>query len=476
MKSPSGIWARRAVISALVLAGLASIAGTAVLRIPRMMPLNYVEGFNLLDALRVAAGEELFGDPAEPPWTIHVYTPFYTWVHSILADPGNPSLVAGRLVSYLALLLGAVAIAVSTPRASRPWAVGIAALYLTMPLLAEWGALVRPDNLAVLFSLLGVLTVMSNERRAGLLLAAAFFFLAFFSKQSTLAGLIASTLYLAGRNRRAAVLLAGATSVLGGVAVIWMQVTTEGWFLFHTVTGNLNPFDWRQLGSIHGAFLRDHFYLVIAGGVLSGSAILDRRFSLPFLWFGVAVALTVSAGKIGSDANYFLEPLAALTLFAAREIPIAIASLTRTRRRRAVATLCALGLLAAAMNVGAFFRRSVALPAADEAYAEIVRGVAALPAGAIVSDDGALLVYTNRPLVFRPFVMTQLANTGRWDERPFVEQIAARELVAVIPVVVPEERFVSRYTAVMRQTLMDHYRPTWTFHLVDSYRVFVPVD
>lgn len=461
---------------ALVVAGLACVVGTLVLRLPRLMPLNYVEGFNLLDALRVAAGEELYGNPAEPPWTLHVYTPLYTYVHSLLVDQSVPSLVAGRLVSYLALLFGAVAIALLSPQASRRWAIGIAAIYLTLPLLTSWGALVRPDNLAVLLSLLGVLVVARSERQEWLLLAAVCFFLAFFTKQSAVAGLVASTLFLARRSHRGAVLLAGTTVALGVVAVIGMQVSTQGWFLFHTVTGNLNPFDWQQFWSIQGAFLRDHFYLVIAGLVLSGSAILRRHLSLPFLWFLVATLMTMSVGKVGSDENYFLEPLAALTLFAVTEIPGALAGLTAGRRRTAVQVLCFLGLLVAIANVSTFYRQSVHLPAADEAYAGIVRDIRALPPGPLVSDDGALLVYTGHQLVLRPFVMTQLASAGRWDELPVVQAITAREFAAIIPVVSPEEHFASRYTPAMRQALTDHYRPAWSFHLVDSYQVFVPVD
>ena len=97
--------------------------------------------------------------------------------------------------SYSAILAAALLIGLTGQRRTGPVAWGVAALYLTQPLFATWGALARPDNLAVLFSALGVIVVDRCAGRRGVLWAVPLFLLAGLTKQSIFAGLLASVFY-----------------------------------------------------------------------------------------------------------------------------------------------------------------------------------------------------------------------------------------------------------------------------------------
>ena len=72
----------RTVIALTVLLPLALGAGWLVLdsvRIAATMPvqLNYVDGYTVDDALRLARGEPLYPDPTSAPYTVTVYTPVF---------------------------------------------------------------------------------------------------------------------------------------------------------------------------------------------------------------------------------------------------------------------------------------------------------------------------------------------------------------------------------------------------------------
>ena len=106
---------RRIALAIVALVAALSIAYAVALRVPSPVSLNYVEGFAQIDAQRVAAGSALYRNPASPPWTLHVYTPLYTFaVAAITSDFG--SYAPGRLLSLGALLATALLMGASGAR------------------------------------------------------------------------------------------------------------------------------------------------------------------------------------------------------------------------------------------------------------------------------------------------------------------------------------------------------------------------
>jgi hypothetical protein len=304
--------------------------------------------------------------PQRPPWTIHVYTPLFTALVALTDRLGADGFAAGRLISYACIVATALLIGATGWRRTGLVAWAVAAIYLTQPLFALWGALVRPDSLAVLFSALAVVVVDRCTGRRMLLLSLALFLAAGLTKQTAVSGLLASAIYLAMRNRRQAATFVVAGSVIGTAAVLSLHIGSDGWFFFHTVRANVNPFSWQQLWAIHREFTSSNALEAICGLALLIDSARRRRVSIYALWFGFSLLATVSAGKAGADFNYFMEPLTALALLAAHSLPSRLPR-SWTKARRATLTLLMTLVLSvyAAAHLRVFYEANSMLPEAE---------------------------------------------------------------------------------------------------------------
>ena len=105
-------------------------------------PLDYGEGPLLNQALRLAQGEPLYPEKIEsPPYLISNYPPLYVLLNAALVALFGPSLVLGRLVSFLSTLGAALMIAQIIRHFSKendilPMLTG-ASLFLIIPYVLE---------------------------------------------------------------------------------------------------------------------------------------------------------------------------------------------------------------------------------------------------------------------------------------------------------------------------------------------------
>ncbi len=461
--------------AALGAIALGVVAITLAVRVPADISLNYGEGFVQLDALRLARGEPLYGDPAQKPWALQVYTPLYLWLVSLCARAGAEGYAAGRLLGYAAVLSTALLIGLSGGGRSRPTAWCAAALYLTAPVLVSWGAAVRPDNLAVLCATAGVIAVDRYTGRRAVYAAAPLFLAAGLAKQSSLAAPAAALLWLVLRDRRRALGLAALLAAGALVAVAALQAASGGWFWLHAVTSHaLKPFAWGRTWSVLGHFARFHWPLIAFAAGLVAWLTAARRPSVVLFWLLLSSAVALSAGKSGSDTNYLLEPTAALALLAARELrwPPA-AGLLRPRR---AATLTA---LAAALGVALYYLQlhlanAAWIPEAERRFAAAVDARRPV-VGDVVADDAGFLLATGRPLLFQPFIMSQLARAGLWDERPLVEALERGAIALVVVQRGEPGIFRERYTPALRRALAHRYRRVGSYTTDFEYEILAPV-
>lgn len=460
----------------VVLLGLAILAAWPVLdglvaRIGLPQAFSYVEGFNVDDADRLASGEALYGDPSEPPFVVSVYTPLYTSLVALQIAMGLPGLLAARLLSLLSATLLAGVIGIS----GRRWAGAVAPiaafLFLLAPLQRSWLMVARPDYTAALLSALGVLVVARGAAGPGLLWAAPLLAAAILTKQSYVAAALAVTIFLIARSPRRGLAFAASLAVLLAGAAAALSWYSDGWFLFHTVTANRNPFSWANAWTLAGKFLASHAPELLLMSPALAALAAARRLSIFGLYAIIAAAVSLSSGKLGSDSNYFIEPLAALALLAANEFPL---SWLRDRGRPGRVACTALG--AAAVLLGAVRFVDVrqmhrALSAEVTVFDRMCRDLAARP-GPAVSDDAVLLRCAGKEVVFQPFVMTQLAEAGHWDQRPFLEALADGQIPTVIAQTRPEWLFRSRYTEEMRGILRMRYRAAATYQMAVDLAIF----
>jgi len=329
----------------------------------------------------------------------------------------------------------------------------------------------RPDYTAALFSALGILVAARNATGPGVLWAAPLLATAVLTKQSYVAAALTVTIFLITRSPRRGLAFATALAVLFGGAVATLTWASHGWFLFHTITANRNPFSWANAWILTERFLASHASeLLLMSPALVGLA-PPRRLSIFGLYALIAAAVSLSSGKLGSDSNYFVEPLVAAGLLAANEFPL---PWLLARGRPGRVACAALGVAAVALGAVRFVevqKMRQALPAEVPVFDRMCRDLAARP-GPAVSDEAVLLRCAGKEVIFQPFVMTQLAEAGRWDQRPFLEALADGRIPTVIAQTRPEWLFRSRYTEEMREHLLTHYRVATTYQTVVDLTVF----
>ena len=325
-------------------------------------PLDYGEGPLLAQVNALRSGislPRLYSDPGTPPYLVVNYPPVYlvaVWLIAPLFDvafPGSDAtLLAGRLVTLLATLGSTFLLwrLAAPPHDSHSTAMPRIAVFITalaflaLPIVREWGALMRVDMLGVCLGLWGLLLTRRLSRWAALPLA-----LSLLVKPSLIAAPAAALIWLWFRHRHRALEVALIMATIGGAAAGALQLASGGWFWLHVVAANANPWS----AALAEGFWQDQAAILWSlwlGAVCAAALLLARAAPdvsnrrspvlpsdttpahglLPVVYtcFGAYVAFGV--GKVGAYTNYFLEFYAgAIWLIAA-----AIASLLATDRSR----------------------------------------------------------------------------------------------------------------------------------------------
>jgi hypothetical protein len=302
-------------------------------------PLDYGEGPLLAQVNALRSGislPRLYSNPGAPPYLVVNYPPVYLVAVGFLAPlidiaaPGSDAtLLAGRLATLLATLGSAFLLwrlatpsddSHSTPM-QRIVALIAALAFLALPIVREWGALMRVDLLGVCLGLWGLLLTRRLSRWAALPLA-----LSLLVKPSLIAAPAAALFWLWFRHHRRALEVALITGAIGGAAAGALHLASGGWFWRHVVAANANPWS----AALAEGFWQDQATILwplwigaaCAAALLLARAAPDvsnrRRSTLPsgttpahgllpvvYTCFGAYVAFGV--GKVGAYANYFLE-------------------------------------------------------------------------------------------------------------------------------------------------------------------------
>jgi hypothetical protein len=76
----------------------------------------------------------------------------------------------------------------------------------------------------------------------------------------------------------------------------------------------------------------------------------------------------------------------------------------------------------------------------------------------VISDDMVILLRSGRNVQWEPAIFAELASTGIWDERPFVERIRKRDFAFFVTVGERGQRlFDSRYTPAVADAIAAAY-------------------
>ncbi|NJN65311.1 MAG: hypothetical protein HC884_00660 [Chloroflexaceae bacterium] len=331
-----------------VLLYLVVFAAHAWLFLSHPSPLDYGEGPLLAQVRLLRSGTpvwQLYGNPNAPPYMVVNYPPLYLLTAAVLSWFTGSVLLAGRVVSLLAVGGSVVALVVlSSPETSEGsrrfhlfsflhrWIMVL--LLLSIPIVREWSVVMRVDMLGVGLGLWG-LVALRHQRPV---LAGVLLLLSLYTKPSLLAAPLAGVGWLILEAVRAtrsspsnptglrawraglrfvAVLVSG-----GGMVFVLLQWASGGWFALHSITANANHWDgslawqfWAEQARLRGT-------LGVAGvGIVAWHlAAGHRRIVLPALYTLAGGVLAIGVGKVGAYTNYFLECYAGLVWLVAEGI------------------------------------------------------------------------------------------------------------------------------------------------------------
>jgi hypothetical protein len=405
-------------------------------------PLDGVEGDLLFEASRIRAGLALYTDPQVgaadygpiPARYYVLYPPLWAGILSLW--PSDVAATLARVASSVAWwgLLAWLA-ATARPRYRVPAALA-AAFVGGVYSLAEFGGSARPDAVAI--ALAGVALARTVRRGSADSLAGALFALAAWTKPNIVgmgAGAFAACALYSPRSLLRAALGAGVVSLLAAGV---LQIASSGAWVAHLVAGTGQPLRLHLL--VHHLVARAQFFLLFLGLAAlfavhaargSPSAPAEResgRVALAALLASVAWSFFTFA-KIGSAANYWMEPcVAAVVVFAHVPAP---AMSARVRLALAVA----LPLQALWTGVGSV-RATLEAVAANRDHARLLERARAVceaaPDVLVVADEPGIEMAQDGRLVAHAFTLTHQALRGELDLEPWLRDLQRPEIGCVV--------------------------------------------
>ena len=444
-----------------------SVAGWASLTYA--YPIEYGEGAVLDEVSQLAHGATLYTANLAPPYRAIVYGPIYYWLNAApLALTPDPTFAFGRLLSILATLGACFCIFGLTRRYMRSWIALAAAL---TPLAAEpvfaWGTLFKPDMVTTALSL-GAVTLVFNsvEQRKPLstytqqseltardqkqsatahqffsdqsyagwsvYVAALLCVVAFFIKQSAFAAPIAILLFLSSfapyRAWRFGLTLIGA----GGGLLIFFQLVTNGQFLTHFISYNGQPYDFGWLLTALSYLLQTFPVLLLLS--ISWLRLGKSKGLLWKIYWVIALLVTFSVGKVGSNLNYYLEWVFVSTILCWWLVAQWWQERPTFNFGRAKLPLAATGFLLMALQLVIWHHIPVVADGANTPgpvmTAQAHQIATALQQYAthgplIVEDAGWLPPLHLESELDNSFVFGQLAQGGQWQQDRFLQDLAS---------------------------------------------------
>ena len=291
-------------------------------------PLDYGEAPLVNHARRLIQGQNIYQPTLEePPYLIANYPPLYILAIAPFVALFGPNFWAGRVISMACALATAFFLSrIATLHAERPQkqriALATGGLFLAIPYVVGWSSLARVDLLALALSTAALFTVSREPTPATwreLIPTALLLIAAAYTRQSYgLAAPLAAFVWLWHRQGwGTAFKLAALVGGGGLVLLLLLTLITQGGFLFHIVTANVNPFEWETVARYWRELCAIAPIMLIGAGayvVLGFTPLRPKAWPLltPYLLGALLSAVTI--GKVGSNVNYLLELSAALSL------------------------------------------------------------------------------------------------------------------------------------------------------------------
>jgi hypothetical protein len=342
------------------------------------------------------------------------YPPLYLHLASLGDDP----FVTGRAFSVAASLLVAGAIAWRARAAGVVVAATLAVAWIASVPVMTWGAVVKPDAIALAFTV-GAVVALARERPA-YVLAGALLAAAALAKPTALVPALALLAYVASRDPAAALRGLGSGAVTAAMVLVVTHLPDDA-MRQHVIVWNALPWRVELLLPLVVVAL-----LVLA--VPAAQVVVTRRVG------GVLGAYLVGAsgvlllgGREGATINYFLDLSAALALLAADHAP-----------RLAAGTIYPFAALAQLVVSAALINPfpnapSVLQPTGKWGPPEHAAYVRDFVPGTVLAEDSGLLIANARePVIDDLFLWSRSYANGHIPGAPLLDAVRAGRFDAVV--------------------------------------------
>lgn len=425
-------------------------------------------------AERVANGQNLFLDFHKPPYILIQYTPFYYWLLGQTASWFNFSregiFISGRIFTFGgSLLIGLLLyLRVRSDEEEIPAAASGSLFFLSSYILWPWAATNRPDVLGVLFSLAGFLLFVQFANSRIRWLSIGLFVLAFFTKQNFLSAPFSILFWLILDKRfKEAFLLAASFGILVLTILFAMDHSTGGLSTMNLLDPNwAAPLAFQNLRLVTLTFLQISplvLMLAVAGGA-------RKSWKQPeSIYFAVSLSFAIlTSSKLGSNVNYFIEPLSAACLL----VPAGLRSMISLFRgpQRAFLIAAFLVLLIPSINFMSHSLNTLHF----ENETDIRRRVVELN-GLLITDNPRFALISKQPFLLEPFPLSYMEKTGKWSSTDIVEKLRSQEIKLVVLTLPVENAFgwqgFKRLPIPVLGAIQKYYKYDGT---LNGYHVYVP--
>jgi hypothetical protein len=424
-------------------------------------------------AERAARGQSIFLDYHRPPYIPMPYTPFYHW---LIGKAGGyfglnreGIIVSGRIFTLgCAVLISLLLfIRARSEEEEIPLAASGGLFFLSSYVLWPWAVTNRPDILGALLSLAGFLLYTQFAKSPMRWLSIPLFLFAFFTKQSFVCAPGAVFLWLIWEKKwKEAIFLSSSCALLTLIILFAMDRFSGGLSTMNLIDPNLAaPETFQNFRLVTFRFFQVSplpILIAVAGLVFKG---LRRPESIYFL-LSLAFAI-FSSSKLGSNLNYFIEPLAAGCLL----VPVGLGSMiSQPSPQRAFLVAAFVVLLIPSIN---FMAHSIqTLHFNDE---EPIRQRVLEEKGLIITDNPHFALISRQPFLLEPLLLSYMEKAGKWSSQGIVEMMRKHEIELIV-LTLPVENALSwqgfkRLPAAVLAAIQKYYRLE---QKLNGYYVYVP--
>jgi len=417
--------------SALVLLGLLGVVGLwrIVATLGLAMPLDPNEGWNAYHTASAMSGHALY--PGHEAYLVNNYPPLSFYVVGLTGWMVGDYIVAGRIVSLLAVGWICAAMALSARRMGASREVSLLpplVFHAGLILFTDYVGMDDPQMLAQAVSISGLVVLLRRPQgRFTPAAAALLFVLGFFVKHNIVALPIAATVWLAFADRRRALVLAGYGILFLAIGLVIFRLTYGVSLLSVMVTAR--SYSVVAMGSGLAGWLHFAGAPIIGLGVLLWLAPRDSNVRLLAIYAVIATVIgSYFLGGAGVDPNVLFEADVALALAAG----LLVQRLTGWRAPAAALILAAPLLLYAAANRE--WQQAYLDPSAVATEAAMARSDIAFMAaqkGPGLCEMLSLCYWAGKPPAVDEFNVGQQFETGARSDSEIVRAVAAKHYAVI---------------------------------------------